>query len=133
MTSHVLVIDDDEAILESCRTILQDEGHHVEIASGGAQGLALLRQKTFELALIDLRMPGLNGLEVVQQAAALDPDLVLIVFTAFGTIESAVEAVRKGAFNYIAKPFTAAQLAAAVTKGLEHSRFTRDNVRLRSE
>jgi two-component system, NtrC family, response regulator HydG len=133
MTSRILVIDDDEAILESCQTILQDEGHQVEVASGGEMGLALLRKESCDLALVDLKMPGLSGLEVLEQAAALDPDLVLIVFTAYGTIESAVEAVRKGAFNYITKPFTAGQLTAAIDKGLDHSRLLRDNVRLRQE
>jgi two-component system, NtrC family, response regulator HydG len=133
MTSRILVIDDDEAILESCRTILQDEGHHVVVAAGGELGLALLRQEPFALALVDLKMPGLSGLEVLEQAATVDPDLVLIVFTAYGTIESAVEAVRKGAFNYITKPFTAGQLTAAIDKGLAHSHLLRDNVQLRQE
>ncbi len=133
MTSRILVIDDDEAILESCQTILQDEGHHVEVASGGKPGLALLRQKPFDLALVDLKMPGLNGMEVVEQAAALDTDLVVIVFTAYGTIESAVEVVRKGAFNYITKPFTAGQLVDAVAKGLDYSRLRRGNVQPRRE
>ncbi len=130
MRAHILIIDDDDAILESCRTILEDDGHEVEVAPEGHAGLALLRQKSFDLALVDLRMPGLHGLEVLEQAAALDPDLVLIIFTAYGTIESAVEAVHKGAFNYITKPFTASQLEAAVAKGLEHSHLLRENVRL---
>ncbi len=133
MKSRVLVIDDDDSILQSCRMILEDEGHEVEIASDGSAGLALLRRKSFDLALVDLKMAGLSGLEVLEQAVALDPDLVLIIFTAFGTIESAVEAVRKGAFNYITKPFTAGQLVAAVAKGLEHRNLTHDNVRLRHE
>ncbi|MBI4462814.1 MAG: sigma-54-dependent Fis family transcriptional regulator, partial [Acidobacteria bacterium] len=133
MTGHILVIDDDEAILQSCRTILEDQGHQVEAGSGGEAGLALLRQCSFDLALIDLKMPGMNGLEVLSKAAALDPDLVLIIFTAYGTIESAVEAVKNGAFNYLTKPFTASQLSAAVVKGLEHGRLLRENVLLRRE
>ncbi len=133
MMGHVLVIDDDDAILQSCRTILEDEGHRVEVASGGDAGLALLRQKSYDLALIDLRMPGRHGLEVLEEAAAIDPDLVSLIFTAYGTIESAVEAVKKGAFNYITKPFTSSQLTAAVARGLEHRNLLRENVRLRRE
>ena len=133
MTTRILVIDDDEAILESCRTILQDEGHQVAVASDGRAALVLLRQESFDLALVDLRMPGLHGLDILEQAAVIDPDLVLIMFTAFGTIDSAVEAIRKGALNYITKPFTAAQLVAVVAKGLEHRRLLRDNARLRQE
>lgn len=133
MTGRVLVIDDDEAVLQSCRTILEDQGHEVEVASDGAAGLACLRQHSFELALVDLKMPGLSGLDFLEQADSIDPDLVSIIFTAYGTIESAVEAVKKGAFNYLTKPFTAGQLAAAVSKGLEHARLLRDNTRLRQE
>lgn len=133
MNSHVLVIDDDDAVLQSCRTILEDAGYEVEAALTGAAGLALVERKSFDLALIDLKMPGMNGLEALERAISLDPDLVAIIFTAYGTIESAVEAVKKGAFNYLTKPFTAGQLMAAVGKGLEHSQLLRENVRLRKE
>jgi DNA-binding NtrC family response regulator len=129
----ILIVDDDQAILDSCRTILADEGHTVEVASGGAAALELLRQKSFQLALVDLRMPGVNGLEVVEQASAIDPDLVVIVFTAFGTIESAVQAVRNGAVNYVTKPFTAGELVATIDKGLEHSRVVRETWRQHKE
>lgn len=133
MKGHILVIDDEDAILQSCRTILEDEGHEVEVASEGEAGLNLLRQKWFDLALIDLKMPGTNGMEVLTEALVIHPDLIAVIFTAYGTIESAVEAVKRGAFNYVTKPYTASQLAAAVAKGLEHSRLLRDNVRLRQE
>lgn len=133
MRSSILVIDDDEAVLESCRTILEDEGHEVEVASQGVAALELLRRKWFHLALIDLKMPEMNGLELLEQASSIDPDLVQIIITAYGTIESAVEAVKKGAFNYITKPFTADQLMAAVNKGVEYSSLLRENLRLRQE
>lgn len=133
MTSRILVIDDDEAIQESCRTILEDEGYEVEVAADGKTGLAVLRQKPCDLALVDMKMPGMTGLDVLEKASALDPDLVLILFTAYGTIDSALQAVRKGAFNYITKPFTASQLTATVAIGLEHSRLRCENRRLRQE
>lgn len=133
MRGRILVIDDDEAILQSCRTILEDQGHEVEVASEGDTGLARLCRTSFDLVLIDLRMPGKDGLEILQQAGRIDSNLVSIIFTAYGTIESAVEAVKKGAFNYITKPFTAGQLVTAVSTALEHSRLVRDNVWLRQE
>ncbi len=133
MMGRILVIDDDDAILQSCQTILEDEGHEVDVASGGDAGLARLSQKWFDLALIDLKMPGMSGVEVLEKAVAIHPDLVAVIFTAYGTIESAVEAVKKGAFNYLTKPFTASQLTAVVSKGLEHARLLRDNVRLRQQ
>src|SRR3990172_1311762 len=133
MKGRVLGIDDDQAILESCQTIVEDEGQAVETASGGDAGLGLLQQKSFDLTLIDLKMPGMNGLEVLERAVSINPDLVVIIFTAYATIQSAVEAIKKGAFNYLPKPFTAGQLAVAVSKGLEHSRLLRDNLRLQEE
>ncbi len=133
MSARILVVDDDEAILQSCRTILEDAGYVVEVAGGGEPGLAQLRQHLFDLALIDLKMPGMGGLEMLEQATSMDPDLVAIIFTAYGTIESAVEAIKKGAFNYLTKPFTAGQLTAAVARGLGHSQLLRENVRLRQE
>ena len=133
MTGRILVIDDDKAILQACRSILEDAGYEVEVASDGREGLERLRQKLYDLALVDLKMPGMSGIEVLQEATAIHSELVTIIFTAYGTIESAVEATKKGAFNYITKPFTSKQLEAAVEKGLEHSRLLRDNVRLRQE
>jgi DNA-binding NtrC family response regulator len=133
MTGRILVIDDDKAILQACRSILEDAGYEVEVASDGREGLERLRQKLYDLALVDLKMPGMSGIEVLQEATAIHSELVTIIFTAYGTIESAVEATKKGAFNYITKPFTSKQLEAAVEEGLEHSRLLRDNVRLRQE
>jgi DNA-binding NtrC family response regulator len=133
LKGRILVIDDDQAVLQSCRTILEDEGHEVETASGGDAGLALLRKRSSDLALIDLRMAGMNGVEVLEQATAIDPDLIAIISTAYGTIESAVEAVKKGAFNYLTKPFTSSQLTAAVARGLEHRCLLLENVQLRKE
>ena len=133
MKGRILVVDDDEAILQSCRTILEDAGYDIETASGGDAALALLRHKSFDVALVDLKMPGKSGLEVLAEITVADPDLVVMIFTAFGSIESAVEAVRKGAFNYLTKPFTSEQLTTAVAKALEHRKLLRDNVRLRQE
>ncbi len=133
LKGRILVIDDDQAVLQSCRTILEDEGHEVDVAPDGAEGLALLRRRPFDLALIDLRMAGMSGVQVLEQTTAIDPDLVAIIFTAYGTIESAVEAVQKGAFNYLTKPFTSTQLTTVVGKGLEHRFLRLENLRLRQE
>jgi DNA-binding NtrC family response regulator len=122
MSQHVLVIDDDESVLQSCETILEDAGYRVALASTPDAGIDLIRQNSFDLVLLDYKLPGMNGLQVLERACKLDPDLVVIMFTGYGTFESAVQAVKKGAFNYISKPFTSAQLVAEVEKGLEHRR-----------
>ena len=129
MSQHVLVIDDDEAVLQSCETILEDAGHSVALASTPESGLKQIRESSFDLVLLDFKLPGMNGLEVLERACKLDADLVVIMFTGYGTFQSAVEAVKKGAFNYISKPFTSAQLLAEVEKGLAHRRHLRGDIR----
>src|SRR5512140_317936 len=122
MKPRLLVIDDDQAVLQSCETILEDAGYEVHLAARPEEGLAILRRHPFDLALVDFKLPGMTGFEVLQQASQIDPDVVLVMFTAYATLDSAVEAVKRGAFHYIAKPFTSSQLLAVVAKGLEHSR-----------
>ena len=125
MNQHVLVIDDDDAVLQSCETILEDAGHRVALAATPESGLQQVRENSFDLVLLDFKLPGMNGLEVLERACKIDPDLVVIMFTGHGTFESAVQAVKKGAFNYISKPFTSAQLLAEIEKGLAQRRHRR--------
>jgi DNA-binding NtrC family response regulator len=130
---RILVIDDDEGVLESCRAILEDEGLTVKATSQGADGLELLRKQAFDVVLTDLKMPGMDGMEVLEQSLEINPDTVVVIFSAFGTVDSAVEAVKKGAFNYITKPYTSDQLIAAIGKALEHGTLVLDNTRLKNE
>jgi DNA-binding NtrC family response regulator len=100
----------------------------VALAATPSAALDMLKQEHFDLALIDLKLPGMTGLEVLQRASEISPDLVPIIFTGFGTIETAVEAVKKGAYNYILKPFTSGQLITAVNSGLQqHSPASSDD------
>jgi DNA-binding NtrC family response regulator len=130
MKPRVLVIDDDNAVLQSCEAILDDAGYEVHLAPRPEDGLALLRRYPFDLALVDFKLPGMNGFEVLERASAIDPEVVLVMFTAYATLDSAVDAVKRGAFHYIAKPFTASQLLAVAAKGLEHSRVMRQTLPL---
>ncbi len=133
MPKQILIVDDDPAVLESCAPILADEGHAVETASGGAQAIAALRERPFDLMLIDLRMPGMDGIETLREAKRIDPQVTCVIFTAYGTVQNAVEAMRCGAFNYITKPFTADELILCASRALEHSDLQTENRRLRSE
>ncbi len=129
----ILVVDDDRAVLQSCENILTDEGHEVQTAGHGMAALDLLKRTCFDLALVDLKMPGMNGLEMLEAARRIKPDLVVIIFTAYATIETAVEAIKLGAFNYVTKPFTALELVATVEKGLMRADLARQSVRRREE
>ncbi len=133
MKKRILVVDDDAAIRDSCQTILEDEGYELALAASADEGMTLLRQQGFDLALLDLKLPGGSGLEVLEAARKIDPDLVVVIFTAYATIESAVEAIKKGAFNYVTKPFTASQLLTIIDGGLRHRELLQENVLLRFE
>src|ERR1035437_1954627 len=133
MPKRVMVVDDDNAVLQSCENILTDEGYEVETAVNGTAGLELLKRGCFDLALVDLKMPGMNGLEMLEAARRLQPELVVIIFTAYATIETAVEAIKLGAFNYVTKPFKASELVATVEKGLMRVNLGRQSTRLRQE
>ena len=133
MPKRVMVDDDDSAVLQSCENILTDEGYEVETAVNGSAGLELLKRGCFDLALVDLKMPGMNGLEMLEAARRLQPELVVIIFTGYATIETAVEAIKLGAFNYVTKPFTSAELVATVEKGLMRADLVHQSVRLREQ
>jgi len=122
---RVLVIDDDPMVRRSCRRIL--EGHcDVQTADSGGKGLSMLASEHFDLALVDLKLPDTNGMEILRQAPDRFPDVPLIIITGYSTIQSAVEAIKMGAFDYVAKPFAPDELEAAVEKAVRQRRLLRD-------
>ena len=121
--TRILVADDDQAILRSCRKILEHAGYEVTVAPDGDSALNLLKSSHYDLFLVDMLMPGLSGLETVTLARQVDPTLMILMFTAYATIQTAVEAVKRGAFDYLAKPFTADQLCSAVEHSLRQKQL----------
>ncbi len=116
------VIDDEESICEGCRQILEDEGWIVGVAHDGYDGLQLVRDMRPDIVLVDLKMPGISGMEVLQRIREIDPLIVPIVITGYGTIDTAVEALQKGANDYICKPFDQKTLMIKVEAGLRSHR-----------
>ena len=102
----ILVIDDEEVVLDSCTQVLDGGDCRVTTASNGAEGLKRLEEAPPNLIFLDLKMPGLSGLEVLEQIRAKQPLMVVIVITGYATVSSAVEAMKKGAFDFLPKPFT---------------------------
>lgn len=131
--ARILVADDEKEILVSCRKILERAGFEVTTASDGAQALELLKARGYDLFFVDLKMPGRSGMEILDLARALDPALMIIMFTAYATLETAVEAVKRGAFDYLAKPFTADQLRLAAERALRHKQLLEENLNLREQ
>jgi signal transduction histidine kinase len=129
----ILVIDDEEIVRESCLRILQNQDHVVETAPNGEAGLALLESFHPDLVLVDLKMPGMSGFEVLEEIYAFDATIVTIVITGFATVSSAVEAMKKGTFDFIPKPFQPEELRLVVRRGLERRKLVLETISLRNE
>jgi two-component system response regulator AtoC len=131
MTSnvHVLLIDDDQGTMDLLREVLQKEGYAIDETKTGQEALARARAVPFDVVLADLRLPDLDGIEVLRTLHALDPELPVIVMTAFGSMETAVEAIRDGAYDYISKPFNLTEVRLTVRRACERRHLLQDNRR----
>ena len=130
---RILVIDDEAVIGTSCQRILLAEGHEVEYFQDPQAGLRAALSGEWDVVLVDLMMPGLTGLEILDQLKAAAIPSEVIIITGHASVESAVDAMRQGAHDYIGKPFSPAQLKMVVQRAWEHSRLIRENVALRQE
>jgi len=131
--AHLLVVDDDRDMRDSLSDLLSDYGYTVEAQQTGVKALAALEKTKPDLLITDLVMSGMQGIELLRTAKQRDPDLAVVVITAFGTIESAVEAMRLGAFYYLTKPFKSADLLLLVERALEEKLLRTEIQRLRRE
>lgn len=110
----VLVIDDEPIIRTSCKRTLAPEGYDVTLAESGRAGIEILERKTFDVILLDLKMPDMDGIDVLKVIMERWPGIKVIIITGYSTVDTAVEALRLGAFNHIEKPFTPDTILAAV-------------------
>ena len=129
----ILVIDDEDAMRDSCSQILAKDGFRAETAENGHVGLEKARDLKPALALIDLKMPGLSGFEVLERIKAIDPGIIPIVITGYATVESAVEAMKKGAYDFLPKPFTPDELRIIIRRALERRKLAFEAESLRRE
>jgi len=129
----ILVIDDEETMRDSCCQILLKEGFLTETAEDGSIGLEKVKETKPDLVLIDLKMPGVNGMEVLEKTKEIDPNIITVVITGYATVESAVEAMKKGAYDFLPKPFTPNQLRIIIRRGLERRKLTLETESLRKE
>jgi DNA-binding NtrC family response regulator len=131
--TRVLLADDDPLVRKSLAVLLQRHSLEVETAEDGLAALKRVRAGRFEVAIVDLNMPRMSGLELIREARAVDPDLEVIVVTGFGTIENAVQAIREGASDYVTKPLIDEELMVRVQRAIEQHRLRDENRTMREE
>jgi len=127
----ILVVDDEEIMREILETLLTREGYDVRLASSGAEGLELARALPFDAAIVDIMMPGINGIETLDELKRIDEDLAVIILTAYASVESAISAMKAGAFDYITKPFKNDEVLVVVRNAMERRRLVHENRSLR--
>ena len=128
--AEILIVDDDPQLRHSFEKLLRQEGHAVTAAATGESGIAMVRSQRFDLLIMDVRLPGISGLEAFQAVRALEPRLPVIIMTAFGSTETAIEATKMGAFDFVLKPFDIPDILALIRQAIEAGRFMRSRVQM---
>lgn len=133
MSQTILVVDDDPSNRVTLERLLKREGYRVFHAASGREAMESLRSQSMDLVLTDLKMPGMSGLDLLRAVRAVDPDVEVVVMTAYGTVETAVEAMKEGAYDFVAKPLKRLELVTTVRKALEKRSLQVENRRLREQ
>jgi DNA-binding NtrC family response regulator len=128
---NILIVDDEEVLQDILVALIREEGHHPISCRTGTEGLEALEREEVDLVLLDLMLPDMHGQEVLRHIRERDPDQVVVVITAYSSIEGAITAMREGAFHYLPKPFQNEEVRLTLRKGLERRRLTTENRRLR--
>lgn len=130
---NVLIVDDEELLVKSCAQILSSEGYHVFTEGRGRNALDVVRRHRPEIVLSDIHLPDVDGMELLKEIKRLSPETLVIMITGFATVDSSVEAIRAGAYDYIPKPFTATQLRILIGRAAQQVKLVRDNALLRDQ
>ena len=133
MKPTILIIDDDTSLRRVLEYNLQEAGYQVIPASSGEEGLRLFGEESPALVITDMKMPGMDGLQVLKAVKKRSPETLVMIITAFGTVDIAVEAMKLGAYDYITKPFNRDELRLTVDKALQFTGMAEENKRLRSQ
>lgn len=126
----ILIVDDDAQLRQSFARVLGQEGHAVTTAHSGEGGLSMVRAQEFDLVIMDVRMPGMSGLDTLRSLREIEPKLPVIIMTAFGTTETAIEATKVGAFDYMLKPFDVPEVLSVIDQAVEAGRLMRSRVEM---
>jgi DNA-binding NtrC family response regulator len=129
--AKLLIVDDEFSVRDSLSHWFRKDGYSVQTAENGVEALKALEKRSFDVVLLDIKMPGIDGLELQERIHALDPELSVIMITAFASVESAIRALKHGAFDYVTKPIDPDELSHLVEKALEQRRLRRENTQLK--
>lgn len=132
-TARILIVDDEEAVRESLASWFRDEGYAVDVADSAKEALAKLNHGTWDVFLIDIRMPGIDGLELQRKLKEAQPDATVIIMTAYASVETAVEGMKQGAYDYIIKPFDPDDLEHTIRNAVERKKLVDENQQLRTK
>ena len=128
---RILVVDDERVIREILSDFLSLEGYIVRTVEDGVEALRELQRRSYNLVISDLKMPNMGGLEMIEKITALGLPVLTVIMTGFGTVETAIEAMKKGAYDYILKPFKVEEVVHIVQRGLDRQRMQQENIRLK--
>ncbi|HEX8751663.1 MAG TPA: response regulator, partial [Nitrospira sp.] len=131
--SKILVVDDDAVARDLLADALKKEGYEVEAYASGEEAIARGREGRVDLVLTDIRMGAVDGLTVLREFKRMSHDTAIVVLTAFGSLEGAIEAIKQGAYDYLAKPFKKEEIKLVVQRSLDHCRLLRENTKFREE
>lgn len=131
--NRILTIDDESVICDACRLVLSERGYFVGTSMTGEAGLRAIAEDVYDVVLLDMKLPDRDGMDILRRLRKENPDLHVIVMTGYSTVSNAVEAMRRGAFDYLAKPFTEDELRIAVERAMENKRLKEENLYLRTQ
>ena len=129
----ILIVDDEQIVRESLANWLKEDGYQIAVAGDGPEALNKIKELPFHIVLLDLKMPGMDGIQVLQEVKKDFPDTEVIIMTAYGSVHTAVEAIKEGAYDYIVKPFDPEEVGLLIKKILEHKNLVLENLLLRQK
>ena len=132
-SAKILIVDDELIMRESLAGWLERDGHEVKKSASGEEALEVLKDTRFDILLVDIKMEGMSGLDVLKHVKESDPDVAIVMITAYGSISTAIEAMKNGAYDYLLKPFEPAELGMLIEKIIEHQAQLRENIFLRQQ
>ena len=130
---NIMVVDDEEIVRDSLTSWLEEDGYHVEAVESGKRALERLPERAWDLMLVDLKMPGMDGIQLMDEVHKASPEMLVIIMTAYATVDTAVKAMKKGAYDYFVKPFNPDDISLTIRKIVDHHKLVQENEFLRRE